>query len=182
ATAFWWYYKSTEKLVYEQNLHTAQLMLQEHMVATHLGTDKIQSNRPAFIPRPSEEAKSDWNSIDLLKHYFSKHPGEVKWIWSHENPDAGGPDGQDEAEICKKFLSTPRSPSNPDEPKKTESEYEQRIDEHQYRYFEPIRMQGTCMANGCHTPPLGGPGIDAMSSIGASLAGGVGSPATTLHE
>ena len=39
-TAFWWYGSNTAKLVYEQDRNTAPLLLQEHMMATHLGAFK----------------------------------------------------------------------------------------------------------------------------------------------
>ena len=101
--------------------------------------------------------------------------GEVEWIWSHDHPEAGAP-------------ATGRRRNLPEVPQRTarsfqagrgqDGEYQELIDEHEYRYFEPIRVKDTCLTNGCHAPPLGGSGIDAMGSAGVSLAGGVSSPGT----
>ena len=75
ATAFWWYGSNTAKLVYEQNRNTAQLVLQEHMVATHLGAFKIQLIRPGFIPASPEEVNRERQWIERQKKQFSKHRG-----------------------------------------------------------------------------------------------------------
>jgi signal transduction histidine kinase len=175
ATAFYWYGASTAKLVYEQNRNTAVLMLQEHVLATHLGDYKTKLNRPAYIPPSSEEVNSERQWIEWNKKEFSKHPGKVDWIWSHDHPGAGAPRDEDETAICQKFLSDRPNPSKPDEPK--QAEYKELIDEHEYRYFEPIRAKDTCLTM-CHAPPPGGSGIDAMGSAGVSLAGGASSPGT----
>ncbi len=176
ATAFWWYGKRTEGLVKEQNRNTAQLVLKERMVATHLGAFKIQLVRPGFIQASPEDVNRERLWIEWQKKQFSSNAGEVEWIWSHEHPGAGAPRDQAEAEICQKFLSDSPNPSKSDETKKTE--YEELTDAHEYRYFEPIRARGTCFTAGCHTTPLGGSGIDAMGSVGMSLAGGASSPGT----
>jgi two-component system, NarL family, sensor histidine kinase BarA len=173
-TAFWSYSSNTANLVYEQNRNTAQLVLQEHMVATHLATDKMQSNRPSWIPTPPEEVERDRRTIEWQKElYVSKHAGDVKWIWSHDYPTLGAPLPRDEDEICKKLLAEPPKPPPSDEVASTE--YPVLRDSRDYRYFEPIRAQGTCLAPGCHTPSLGGSGIDTIGT-GISLAGGASSP------
>jgi signal transduction histidine kinase len=149
------------------------------MVATHLGADKIQSLRPGYIPATEEEVERERQSIELQKKQFSRHAGDVKWIWSHDHPDAGGTHDPEEEEICKKFLSD--SPRPPVSEGPAISEYEERTNAREYRYFEPIRVQPSCLANGCHTPPLGGQGIDPMvPDFGVSRAGGASSPATKL--
>ena len=134
ATAFWWYGSNTAQLVYDQNRDTAQFVLQEHMVATHLGADKIQSNLPAWLSPSPEEFEHQRQLIEAQRKQFSKHAGEVKMVWSHDHPKTDTPRDQDEADICKKLLSEPHDPSKSDE-----TEYEKRIDEREYRYFEPIR-------------------------------------------
>ncbi len=172
ATAFWWYGSTTAKLVKEQDRNTARLVLQERMVATHIGAFKINLIRPgSYQPSPEQvNEERQWN--EFQEKQFNEHGGKVDWIWSHEHPQAVAPRRPDEDAICEEFLK----PSKPDEAKKADYKY----DEHEYRYFVPIRARSTCLANGCHTPPLGGSGIDAMGSVGVSLAGGVSSPATQL--
>ena len=178
-TAFYWYGSRTARLVYEQNRDTAQLMLQEHMVATHLGADKIQLQRPSWLWPSPEEVEKERQNIELQKKQFSEHDGDVRWIWSHDHPDSYAHRDPGEDEICEKFRSESPPASKPGEPKKIQ--YKELIDEHEYRYFEPMRVQATCLANGCHSPPLGGQGIDPMvPNIGVSRAGGVSSPATQL--
>ena len=178
-TAFWWYGSTTKKQVYEQNLNTAQLMLQEHMISTHIGAFKIQLTRPGSVPATPEDVRSEREWFEFQKKEFSKRKGDVKMIWSHEHPEAAGPDGPDEDEICKKFLSEPPKPFNPDESETTD--YKELINERNYRYLEPIRTQPSCLANGCHSsPPFGGSGIDPMVPFGISRAGGVSSPGREL--
>ena len=150
ATAFWWYGSSTAKLVYEQNRNTAQLMLQEHMVATHLGADKIQLTRPGSVPASPEEVNNERQWIESQKKTVQQARGEGQVDLVARASRSGAPRDQDEAAICKKFLSDPAQPSKPDEPKTTE--YKELIDEHEYRYFEPIRAQDTCLTM-CHAPP-----------------------------
>ena len=115
-TAFWWYGSKTAKLVYEQNLDTAQLMLQEHMIATHIGAFKIQLVRPGWVQPSPEDVENERQWLELQRKTFTKRKGDVKMIWSHEHPGAVAPDGPDEEEICKKFLSEPPKPSKPGEP------------------------------------------------------------------
>jgi len=136
--------------------------------------------RPGFIAPSEAEVNSERQWIEWNKEKFSKHSGKVEWIWSHDHPGAGGPRDQDEVEICKKFLGDSPKPSTfskpkPDEPKK--AEYKELIDNREYRYFEPIRAQESCLTM-CHAPPPGGSGIDATGSAGVSLAGGASSPGT----
>jgi len=175
ATAFWWYGKNTEKLVYEQNRNTAQLLLQERMVTTHIGAFKIDLRRPGSQPPSPEEVNDERKWIEAQKASFSKHQGEVEWIWSYEHPGAGAPRDQEEEEICKKLRSEPAKPSKANDSHQTD--YPQLIDEREYRYFEPIRAQSSCLAV-CHAPPLGGAGLDATAPAGVSFAGGASSPGT----
>ncbi len=180
-TAFWWYGSNTAKLVKTQNLSTAQLMLQEHMVATHIGADKSQSKRPSIVPASTEDSEEEWRNIQSTRKQFGKHAGEVDWIWSQEHPGARPPNAprdEEEVEICKMFCSAPARPSEPGEPKKTE--YKDKIDEREYRYFEPIRVEDSCLKI-CHAPPPGGSaGIDPMSPVSVTRAGGVSTPNTQL--
>ncbi len=177
STAFWWYGSNTAKLVYDQNRNTAQLVLQEHVLATHLGAYKTKLTRPGFIAPSVDEVNSERQWIEWNKEKFSKHSGKVEWIWSHDHPGVGGTRDKkdDEAEICEKFLRDSPKPSKPDEPKK--AEYKELIDNREYRYFEPIRAQESCLTM-CHAPPPGGSGIDATGSAGVSLVGGASSPGT----
>ena len=178
ATAFRWYGSNTANLVKEQDRNTAQLVLQERMVATHIGAFKINLIRPGSVLPSPEQVNEERHWIDEQKKQFSKHPGTVEWIWSHDHPGAGAPRDEDEAAICQKFRSDSFKPSRPDEPRQTE--FEERFDEREYRYFEPIRARGTCLTM-CHASPLGGSGIDATGSAGVSPAGGVSSPATAIQ-
>ena len=177
ATAFWWYGSTIAKVVYEGNRKTAQLVLQERMVATHIGAFKIHLIRPGSMAPTPDQVNEERQWIEEQKKQFSNHPGKLDWIWSHEHPGAGSPRDEAEAAICQKFLSESPKPSKPDEPKTTE--FKELIDGREYRYFEPIRVKGTCLTI-CHTPPLGGSGIDATGSAGVSPAGGVSSPGTEL--
>ncbi|MGO9112066.1 MAG: histidine kinase dimerization/phospho-acceptor domain-containing protein, partial [Thermoguttaceae bacterium] len=172
ATAFWWYGSNTAKLVYDQNRSTAVLMLQEHVLATHL-EDYKKLNRPAFIPPSPEEIQEERRWVDYNKSEFSTHPGKVEWIWSHLHPSASGPREQDEVEICNKFLIDSPKPPKSDEPKTTE--YQELIDKREYRYFQPIRAKESCLTM-CHAPPPGGSGLDPMGSAAVSLVGGASSP------
>ena len=63
-------------------------MLQEHMVATHIGADKSQSKRPSIVPASTEESEAEWQNIQSTRKQFGKHAGEVDWIWSQEHPGA----------------------------------------------------------------------------------------------
>ena len=121
-TAFWWYGSNTAKLVYEQNRNTAQLVLQEHMVATHLGADKIQSNRPGSFPLPRKRSRTERQWIELQKKTVQQACGRSRDGSGRTSiPERSRPRRtEDEAEICKKFLSEPPEPSKPDEPETTE--------------------------------------------------------------
>ncbi len=179
-TAFSWYGASTAELVKEQNLNTAQLMLQEHMVATHLGADKIQSNRLSIVPVSPEDSEKERRNIQEQKKQFSKHAGEVDWIWSQEHPNTGArtPRATKRKSKSARNSAAPAQPSAPDERKKTE--YEKLVDDHEYRYFEPIRARDTCLRI-CHAPPPGGSsGIDPMNPVSVTRAGGVSTPNTQL--
>jgi signal transduction histidine kinase len=161
ATAFWWYGSKTATLLYEQNRNTAGLMLQENLLATHLPEKKKFDSQERL-----------W--VDFNKKGFDTHLGKVEWIWSHDHPDGGASRDEAEARICKEFLSSESNLSksgedNPDKPKEL-------IDEHEYRYFAPIRAVNKNCLSPCHASPPGGSGISPMEPIGVSLVGPASSP------
>jgi hypothetical protein len=166
-TAFWWYGREMTTLVAEQNRDSAQLVLQEHVLTTHLGAYKIKLTRPGYIEPTPEEVNEERQFVEWNKRTFSKHPGRVELIWSHDHPGAGAP-RDDELAICDAFLKGAPPTAKSDEPRKTE--YRELTDEREYRYFEPIRAKASCLTM-CHAPPPGGSGIDATGSPGVSLAG-----------
>jgi signal transduction histidine kinase len=167
-TAFYWYGSRTAKLVYEQNRNTAQLALQEKMVATHLGAFNNREIRPGYVKPSPEQVEEERRWIESERKKYSKQQGKVEWIWSFEHPGAVSAHDSVEEEICEAFRRNP--------PKQTE--YKELTNDHEYRYFEPIRAQNSCFTAACHAPPLGGSGIDATGSVGMSFAGGVSSPGT----
>ncbi len=172
-SAFWWYGQRTKALVFEQNRNTAQLVLKEHLLATHLGAYRTKLTNPAFLPPSPDEVNKEAQWIEWNKEKFSKHAGKVEWIWSHDHPGSGAPRDEEEAAICNEFVSNAPKSTAPDEAKKSESR--ELRNGHEYRYIEPIRAQGTCLTM-CHAPPPGGSGIDAMGAAGVSLAGPASSP------
>ena len=157
-TAFYWCGTSAARLVYEQNRDSAQLVLQEHIMATHVG-----SFRAKLIGSGSAPASAQVNEvrhwIEMQEQQFGKIPGKVDFIYSYDHPGAGVPDDAVEAQICQKFVTKPVMSVMPGVRRLTE--YSELIDEHQYRYFEPIRAEGKCLTS-CHAPPLGSPGNHAI--------------------
>ena len=172
------WHASTADLVYEQNRNTAQLVLQEHMVATHLGADKIQFDSPRLPSSFPEEVKEERQWIELQKKQFSKHAGEGQVDLVARASRRRSPDDQEEADICQKFL---KPPAPAFQAGRAQEDRVQGIDR---RARVPLLRAdppaaGHLSDEWCHTPPLGGPGIDAMgSAVGVSPAGGVSSPAT----
>jgi two-component system, NarL family, sensor histidine kinase BarA len=167
-TAFYWYGTSTASVVYEQNRVAGELVLQERMVATHIGAFEIQLVRPASEPPSAEQVNEERRWMEIQTKQFSTHPGKLDWIYSHDHPKAGSANGPAEEEICNAFRNS-HKPSGADESATTE--FKQLFDEHEYRYFAPIRAQASCLAM-CHAPSLGGSGIDPMGSTGVAFAGG----------
>ncbi len=179
-TAFWWYGFETNKLVYEQNQNTGRLLVDQYMVTLHLGVmDKLHDRSAAVAATPDEER--DWQAqtdewVDQMTRKLTHQRFKPELIRPNRKDGPGAPDNDFEREMSLKF--PPRDEeASPDAPQDFGDRF--LADGHGgqlYEYYEPIRAQSSCLAV-CHSPPLGGSGIDATGT-GVSLAGPASSPSS----
>ncbi len=168
-TAFWWYGRETEWLVYEKNREAGHVLIDQYMLAFHFGEmelKKLENDRLAMIaPSPEEERENREKEnlwIKALFNDFVTSEHKSKLIYPRRNAEDGGPEDDVERKVCDKYLTSP--PQRPDDPEN--AGYEENFTKgknSQYEYFQPIYARQTCVAM-CHGPPLGGSGIDALGS------------------
>lgn len=156
-SAFWWYGRQTAALVYEQNRNTGRLLVDQIVltVSAHW-RDDVPQKRLASIPPSAQDVDTERAWGDWVRKHFSKPPGKAELIWYHDRTRQGSaaPVGNAEARIREGFLK-----SKPPSADVGATEYRELIGAEDYRYFEPIRAQSSCMATGCHGGVLGGQGI-----------------------
>ena len=172
-SAFWYYGRRTADMMFEQNQHTAGLMLGQDFLARHLGVRKKDNNGDVFVPvvpeDTKEELKKDRELAEELRKSISEQPGKVEWLYSkvpHPVPSVPKDESVPKAEtrICESLMK-PTATGSEAETK----EFKEAWDAQEYRYFKPIRARQSCLD--CHAPALGGSGIDDHGT-GVSIYGG----------
>jgi signal transduction histidine kinase len=157
-SAFWYYGRKTADMLYEQNQHTAQMVLGQDFFSKHLGVGKEGNNRPSLFPPTPEDVKKDREWAEELRKSINEQPGKVDWLCSKVPYSAGSaPKDEAEARICEQLLKPPEKALDKNiDP--SIIEHKELLGSDEYRYFEPIRAQESCLL--CHNSALGGAGID----------------------
>ena len=183
ATAFYSYYASTKKLVYQQNENRGHLLVGQYMLTLHWGkmdANALKSNQPSFVKMSPEEERIQQEKTDLWVNTMSESLSNEKFKPSLIRPakkdDPNAPKDDFERDVCKSFLDSP-PPREDDGTSDIPDQFRERFlslgkHDERYEYYEPIRAKKSCL-DMCHAPALGGSGIDSTGT-GVSMAGSPG--------
>jgi two-component system, NarL family, sensor histidine kinase BarA len=150
--SFFWYGSQTEKLVRQQNRISGQLLVDQAMLTKHWGEMPGEN--------PNSDLEKNRQFVEYMRKNLSKVDGTVEWIRPDAAQGPAAPADEFEAAVREKFLKKKPDPkAAPDAP-----EFEERfLPGAKYQYFQPIRVDDSCLLV-CHGAPPGGSGIDAAGS------------------
>jgi signal transduction histidine kinase len=161
--SFWGYGAMTEDVVYQQNQNTARLLVDRVMLSKHWEVLETQNKTPYAELAEKTSQKLGKQTFD----YYFIHPNEVE--------GRSKPRDDFEWRVLSKFMKSP-----PEEASRNRPEFEERRapERNEYRYYQAIRAEASCLGPGCHFTPPGGVGIDTLGTGlphgGNPLAGGAG--------
>ncbi len=174
AGSFWLYGFRTARLVFKQNDNTCKLLVDQSLIAKHIGGMRDMIKRPVYLTPPPDESTTNPDILfdTFMAKSLSRQPHKVELIPPEqaESKLANDERGQ---KVIEKFLHAP--PETPASRDRDEGEGYSLPGGQEYQYFEPIRARDKCLEV-CHASPPGGSGIDAQGS-GVSIAGSPSSAA-----
>lgn len=178
--SFWLYGTRTEKLVYEQNRKTGQLLADQVMLIRHWeALDSQQRDGESDQWTVDENAQQYLPLLQKLTRNLSKQQYRSRIILPDQTDEERGPRDEFERELLARFMkarpqesaasdgTTPEadgSEYNVPEPR----EFEERPlpDQSEYQYYQPIRARESCLL--CHRM-LGGAKSSALVLGGSQI-------------
>lgn len=159
--SFLLYWRVTEQVVYKPNAPTALLLVQQALLTRH--SEVFETDRQ---PQPWSEREKDFFA-DIFKPVvqdIAKQTYTQKWKWefidNREGASRSGVDAE-ESEIIGELLQSGA------EAKPDETNFRERLvsSRSEYHYYQPIRLQQSCVD--CHKA-MPGPAFDA-AALGLSI-------------
>jgi signal transduction histidine kinase len=161
--SFFLYGWQTEKLVAEQSRISGRLLVDQAMLTKHWGEMKEADRRSATDPptvSPDVERQMNRQFVEEMRKKLSKLDYTVDWLRPDAKSGPGAPRDEFEMAVCNKFLK--HKPDPKADPDATDFA-ERSLPDAKYQYFQPVRVDDSCLWM-CHAPPPGGSGVDPSGS------------------